>query len=444
MSTATATTTTTESISDIVDVQQCSAELPDYASNLINEIATREGFSDGYTITSQAGSNHGDGFVGILIRFSIEGDRLVDGRIHAACRLSLIAKMPPHDKVRREVFCSSLAFAGELYSYDTLLPSIEQFQREKGIALADGFYQFPRCYGTFANAETNDYLIVMEDLKLIGFEMWNKLDTLDFAHAKLVLRELGKLHAISFALRDQRSDLFDIVKCRNPNIMEQMMDNDMSRQYVDSMVDMGAKTVADNVLLVDMVQKVRQFMAIMSDCVTADGCEPFGVWCHGDFWNNNMMYRYGRGRVPVEACLIDWQLSRFCSPAIDISYFMYSSTEKCLRDQHYTDMLREYHSSLAGTLQRLGSDADKLFRWTDLLEQMQRYARYGFAMAFMLVQAMTTKPANIPDMDKMAHDMNEKKYEEMFEAFASGDDNAVYSVRMRGVIEDFFESGYDL
>lgn len=424
-------------------VVQCS-ELPSYANDLVNDVAKREGFTT-YTITSEAGSKHGDGFQGIMIRFAIEGERITSDGVKKPDRISLLCKMPPHEKARREMSKTAVTFTNEIHSYEVLLPAIEQFQREKGIVTADGFYQFPKCYGTYADPANGDFALVLEDLKVVGFEMWNKLKPIDLTHARLVVRELGKLHAVSFALRDQRPELFARqFQTRKAEIMLNLMDNEMFKKFFESEVEKGMKTVSDNAVLTEKMQKIKtDFFAIVAECLADGAAEPFGVLCHGDYWNNNMMYRYGRGKVPVEACLIDWQITQFCSPAIDISYFLYSSTEQNLRHKHYEEVLRAYYDSLAETLHRLGSDADKLFRWEDLLEQMQKFARYGFVLAFMLLHIVSAKPEDIPDMDQMARDMAANPNIDLSNSFMTHV-NPLFDRRVKGVIEHFFEMGYDL
>lgn len=51
-------------------------------------------------------------------------------------------------------------------------------------------------------------VICLEYLRPKGFVMRDRMEPLDLAHTSLAFRALGRLHALSFALRDQRPDIF--------------------------------------------------------------------------------------------------------------------------------------------------------------------------------------------------------------------------------------------
>lgn len=421
-----------------------SSNIPAYALNLLNEIAIKEGFTD-YQIKSTAGSNHGDGFLGIMVRVTLEGLRKKANEIEAkADSLPLICKLPPADKVRREMFKTANAFISEIHSYDVLLPAMVKFQEERGIAKEDGFFEFPKSYGTFADPENGDFALVMEDLKAEGYDMWNKFEDLDFNHASLVMKEMGKYHALSFALRDQRPEIFAEFSKKKPVFMLEMIENEMSAKFLDNNYDMASKTLEPTEKdLYDKMQGLRTTFKSKMYELCQDQAEPFSVMNHGDFWNNNMMYLYGKGsKVPRAVCLIDWQIVQFCSPAMDISYFLFSSTDPTLRDEHYDDLLHVYYDNLAETLQRLGSDPEKLFKYSDLMDQLKKYAQYGFIMSPMLIQVVTAKPSDIPDLNELAQQIDNDKLED-FESFVKGTD-PLYHRRMSGVIRFFFSKGYDL
>lgn len=50
--------------------------------------------------------------------------------------------------------------------------------------------------------------ICLEDLRPKGFVMRDRMKQMDFPHASLAFKALGRLHALSFALRDQRPEIF--------------------------------------------------------------------------------------------------------------------------------------------------------------------------------------------------------------------------------------------
>lgn len=431
------------SASEIVKtaIVQCS-EIPTYAVGLIEAIAVKEGFTE-YTVRSTSGSNHGDGFMGIMVRVVIEGDR----QGHAD-RLCLICKMPPTDKVRRELFHTSKVFVNEIYAYDVMLPAMLKFQTEKSVPKDVGFFRFPKCYGTFADPEAGDFAIVLEDLRETGYQMWNKLDTLDYAHARLVVAELGRFHALSHALRDQRPTEFAELRLKKADFMLNMLDSDMGANTWKNMYMMAREALEPN------ETELRDKMRLLADtfvdrlrrCCKDDASEPFGVLCHGDFWNNNIMYRYEEGsRIPAEVCLIDWQLVQFCSPAMDLTHFLFTSTEKRLRDEHYMDMIGTYSDCVAVAMQAMGTDPHS-FKPSDLQNQLQTFSQYGLILAPMYIQVLTTNSNDIPDMDEMSHKVEHARNtntELDMDEMGMGK-NPAYKKRVADVIRDYFKYGFVL
>lgn len=277
----------TDALTD--DPVEADIMLEPFVLNLLNGIAKDEGFTD-YTVESSSGSKHGDNFMGIMLRVLLKGCR--NGEPSA---LSLMLKMPPLSKARRQQFKSALLFEREVYMYRTVLPAFAEFQREKGLKPENGFFAFPRCYGTVADAENDNYAIVLEDLKEQGYDMFNKKNSIDLEHVRLIMQELGRYHAVSFVMRDQRPEVFMLFAEMHDVFLEMMRENRaMMQSFQDKAFNRAKDALGENEI--ELRAKIEnlhsRFEETMEECVSFHAAEPFCVINHGDCWNNNMMYLY--------------------------------------------------------------------------------------------------------------------------------------------------------
>lgn len=266
-------------------------ELPKFLIDSLHEIANAEGFVD-YSTEVQAGSNHGDGFQGIITSIVISGTRERNG-IPSSDKLSLLFKTVPTNVTRRKEFQSDTQLKREAFMYSTVLPLFAEFQRAKGLSDSESFLSYPKCYKTIASDERDEFIIIMEDLRPKHFKMWPKSQVIPSDHARLTVVALAKFHAVSFALKDQRPAEFEPFK----NLHDIMMCNlsTSMRNIMHMTHDRAIKSLQDPA----HIQIVEKFKGHTEEafqrCLKAGVSEPFGVIGHSDFWINNLLFRYKNG-----------------------------------------------------------------------------------------------------------------------------------------------------
>lgn len=144
-----------------------------------------------------------------------------------------------------------------------------------------------------------------------------------------------------------------------------------------------------------------------------------------------MLYQYNPQLS--QAYLIDFQIARYASPACDITHYIFGTTLKEMRDQHYDDFLKIYHESLSFQLHRLGSDPEKLFPYHVFQQQLRKFGRFGLfnktisipvgafrnflpisglIMAVFMMQVLEND--NLKDVDDMAKDLSDGNLSENF------------------------------
>lgn len=268
-----------------------SDEFPDYLIELLDDITKKEGF-ESYTYSISAGSNHGDGFLAAMKRITVLGKR--NGRDD---ELSLIFKLMPTSAARREQFNSTKVFSREVTMYNKVLKIMNDFQIEKGLTAEDGFFEYPKCYGIIDDEKNDRFALVMEDLKKSGYEMFDKFKPSDYNHVKLFMESLGKYHAISFALKDQRPGVFEQFKDledifsgqveQSPEMMQAMF-----RFAYDRAISAFDDDIAKENAVLTLRKLKENFLHDLKSLPLGRRSEPFSVINHGDCWNNNLMFKY--------------------------------------------------------------------------------------------------------------------------------------------------------
>lgn len=268
------------------------SDLPDYVVELLAKIAESEGFTD-YKTDIQPGSNHGDGFLGIMTSVVLSGQRnnnssTSDDKIHLLCKLA------PTNETRRKEFHSAIVFIREALMYNKILPIFAKFQKEKGLSEEESFTSYPKCYEAIADEEKDQFVIIMEDLRPQGFTMWPKNKPVPANHAYAVVEQLGRLHGISFALKDQRPDVYEELK-QVPDVLRVFFQSDIMLPFMHMAYDRAIAILEDQEHI-DAANDIKAHTREYFEGCLKDGvCEPFGVIGHGDCWNNNLLYQYKEG-----------------------------------------------------------------------------------------------------------------------------------------------------
>ena len=236
----------------------------------------------------EAGSAKGDNYIGVIYRVTV--------KTPTGKTLNVIVKLPPQNLARREEFFAGPCFLREAEFYDVIYPMFVDFQQEKGIDVeSDGFHEVPGSFKMLTE-DLNEGLF-LEDLKASGFEMFDRMKEVTKEHVFRVMEALGKYHALSFAMKDQKPELIkpytsmvDVFFQRSEESMEQI------KMWFEHLKKQ-AKVTLESMDNEDLKKRARKelgkdFFDQIGGCIKGADAEPHAVICHGDCWNNNIMYRY--------------------------------------------------------------------------------------------------------------------------------------------------------
>ncbi|XP_058818479.1 uncharacterized protein LOC131681605 [Topomyia yanbarensis] len=334
----------------------------DYLYGAIRRIATEQGFTpDLFSVDfDEESCIECNGFVSFVFKAIINGDDR---------ELVLWCKVPPNDDQR-----SMDLFRREVHFYREILPAFYRFQKEKGISedSDEGFFSAPKCYLAHCDtdkAEPEAAIVLAYDESYERWD-WDKLEPINVEHAKLLMRQLGRLHAITFALKEQKPEVFEQFKLKDVLVPNSDLVSLMKESFDRALVTMRTRFAAEQ----EQIQRIKEAVfQMLTACADPVKSEPYCVVSHGDCWINNLIYGHDENNVATSLTFTDWQSSRYASPLLDLGYFFFLCTGAQFRKDHLDDLLQHYHSSVKDLLDRLGEDTARQFPLTNLHRLMKPF-----------------------------------------------------------------------
>lgn len=272
-------------------------------------IIKEEGFKD-YEITMSSGAEKGDNFTGQLVNIEVKGHS-ENGEVK---QLNLITKCSPRVGDFRNMMPTTQFYIIETFMYDTYFPAIFNLLKEYGLdndnSLRTKLFSIPKVYG--ASAEPMDEFMIMNNKKCENYKMGNRMEPLDDAHCKLVLKQLGYLHGLSYALKHLYPEKFaEIEKTFSTynvfgNAPEQMVA--IYRAHITGLVEMGKNTL-DPETNQSEIDKITEFskiafdeymMGLLKDRSKFD--PKYSIVIHGDAWTNNFLFKYDVSIIQLISC----------------------------------------------------------------------------------------------------------------------------------------------
>ena len=114
------------------------------------------------------------------------------------------------------------------------------------------------------------------------------------------------------------------------------------------------------------------------------------------YYSCNYVFRYSSVGVPLECRLVDLQLVRVGSPAMDLNYVLYCSVAGKTRRDHLPNFLTNYYANFASVLAGTGVPLE--FSLSQFKTEFHNKNLFGLMMAVIIVPAMLLKPEEAPNM----------------------------------------------
>ncbi|CAG9853778.1 unnamed protein product [Phyllotreta striolata] len=396
-----------------------SIEISDSQRQLIDKIAKKNNF-DKYEVTTQAGSTKGDNFMGVLTTVTLN---------EAGKTLELIMKAALENEALRKITPIHEIYLREIYFYQNVLDSMRRFEEQYNIERP--FAGCPKLYG--ASKADRSECFVLENLRSLGYTLWDKKSPMNSGHITAVLKQYAKFHAISMAMKYTKPDLFEAVVSKVSKYVFDSpdMQKDVFETIATTQMSGAYKAVEGEPEMTEILNFVKE--KLVEEVVTRDSSkdEYRLTLIHGDCWCNNFMFKYdneANTEAPNNVKIIDWQLSHVSSPAYDFCYFFLANSPKDILDD-YKSYMKIYYEALAGHLREFNCDPDDIFSFARFERHVEKFMIHGFFISFIVMKVMLWDPSEVPDMSKL-------KEEDFMKSFQADNtlNNDTFKERIKNLI----------
>lgn len=313
----------------------------------------------------------------------------------------LIVKTPPQGPLA-DTIDGDECVKKEVCMYDDLLPRITE--------VLDGERLTP-----FNYFSPKKEILVLEDLESDGYSITDRTKRylqLDYKRSTLALQVLAKFHAASVALH--KEDRSKLGVPGNELFYREERRNRM-QPFVTNIIHLFAeevKTWPDFEGLSEKIKNVAKNAWVITEKIVATKDDALNVLCHGDFWKNNILFKYIDNEV-VNAKIIDFQFCRYTTPALDLQSFLVSSVTEDVLFNRSDDLISAYVHCFNSTLMRVGCICQQISE-----KEMHKYLKdsdfYGLMVAILNLPFWVADPIPPQHGDKDLPTIDKKLYKKVF------------------------------
>ncbi|KAL7289335.1 hypothetical protein TKK_0016703 [Trichogramma kaykai] len=333
---------------------------------------------------------------------------------------SFFVKTPPESSLITDFIMDESTFVEEVNFYQQVQPLM--MQNYKGESWS------ANCYLTKKN------LLVFEDLRSQNYTTRSDFP-MDGQSIKQTLATLARFHASS-VLTEKK--LGRSLKQAFPGSFEEIVYTKNKKFGLSTPIAYEAmKMMATKYGFQDSVNLVPKIHDRVHNLVRErkDQCN---VICHSDLWRNNIMFNDEGGES--SCILVDFQLLRYASPAVDINMFLYLNTTLEYRKTNEMLLFKHYYSVFSETLVKNSCELNGVLSYSEMLKNYQKHKLVGLTYAAMYGPGLHLKPAEIAKLmndaqlltDWLMHDRNSFIKSNL-------DADPVYEEKIKNIIYELME-----
>ncbi|KAF6215622.1 hypothetical protein GE061_010378 [Apolygus lucorum] len=287
----------------------------------------------------------------------------------------LTVKTQQRPECVRKIMETDKLFSNEIAMYKVILPFL------KADDLTPRFFHGRSTMGS----EMKKDILILEDERSLGFTKSKGL-YLDYHEIVVAMRNLGKFHGYSYKAKNFHSHMFScLTGMLQPSIPGDEHWDVAWRCALERGVRPLMGRADDRSLLQQVLNRLYDPRKAMKNLRTPR--EPFAVIYHGECHKENILYHYNEKGNATDCVFIDFQMSLYCDPSIDIVYLLYLNATPEVRDKHWDEFLKVYWKGVTSIEPNPG------FTFEQFLDNFSRRAIYGyFPSSIFLTRALSNDP----------------------------------------------------
>ncbi|XP_068230085.1 uncharacterized protein [Palaemon carinicauda] len=352
------------------------------------------------------------------------------------CRINYVVKLSAHKVIEGFPDLTSIFFTKESKFYQEIVPALNG----ELVLAGQEILHIPKCL--YISLENGKEQIYFEDLRARDFKMFDRRKGMDKDHIDLVMAELARLHSASYLLMNKYHEGKTAATEYEFLAKDWLTFTPTAKKVFlpmfQSNIDNGVKMLEKMGGYETAIGWMKSLKDEVEDVVTVQmQSKRFNSICHGDFWNNNTLFRYNDEGQPTDVMLLDLQLCREASLATDLNYFFYTSVTGDIRRPNIDHFLSTYHSSYKKVVE--GGNLPMHFNKEELLQEFRDKNKVGLMFAMMVLPAVLMEPEEVSDFaDRDVAELMRDFRERMLD---KPDSNSLFKPRFLSMFDEFMETG---
>ena len=373
----------------------------------------------------------------------------------------MIVKIMKGDKNFRDATKSSLQCSNEVYIYKEVLPYLKKFFTASGANFDADFC--PRVY--FADYKIfpdlgceKETILALENLKPLGYRLGPRID-LDENHLRLMMTHIAPFHALNFAMRIKKDPMLETL-ANGLMPFSYLQENGQEMESYKILFLIGLERIFNVIERDENIEKDGKFyervqkfkndyyehpLLLMQSFLKND--DVFSIILHGDYNRNNILFQYDQPEGhedPKNPKMFDFQETRYATPALDLSFFMYMNVSPALRPKVWDSLLDLYHVTLINSLIDIlkcekTDERLKPYSYENFIDHFKKFAFYGVMIGIHFIPWMACPEDECAKMSELfENDIQSPELRRLCQ-ICGGDD---VNFRITNIARHAFEKGY--